>query len=242
MNAFFLGNTYKKYFFVEYSKQHFICYLSTNKANKFIIDTYDNNYEQLYIDNQSFYKYQRNTETLNNKFAFRYDNYNIIGLNVQNNNIEKLIIEQLKHLQLLDFSYNNLKLIAFDKNPNLYSIVGFCNKLTTIDLSKNKKLKYIDLSHNNLTEIDFRYNTNLLQAELADNQINHLEFSNSIKRLNLAGNSFTQLIIPKDSQLEFLNISNNTSLTRIDVYGRKLKTVIYENTPNLQRINYFNKN
>ena len=83
MDFFYNGNIYKKYFYVEYDKKYFKCYVQTNQSNQFIVDTYDNNFSQFNVKEHEFNKYQRTTQNNNNKIAFRYNNYNIVGLNVQ---------------------------------------------------------------------------------------------------------------------------------------------------------------
>ncbi|MCW5516163.1 InlB B-repeat-containing protein [Muriicola sp. Z0-33] len=144
-------------------------------------------------------------------------------------------IEAFVALRTLEANDNELTSIDLGNNINLDALEIINNNLSTIDLSNNVALRGVDLSNNSLTTLDI-YNNPILEAVRIDhNNISSLDFSSnpSIQRvyfssnrvLNFVATSSMNTIVGQSNELEAMDLSNATSLLRLDVRNNRLTSL-----------------
>ncbi|EAR96271.2 LRR and guanylate kinase domain protein (macronuclear) [Tetrahymena thermophila SB210] len=133
-----------------------------------------------------------------------------------NNLITLKPLSQLKYITYLNISHNNLtKLLDFKEIPyNLEEVISSHNQINEIkDLSEHKFLKKLDLSNNQIEKIEgLSSNKDLQILKLAYNRINIIENLDhlNIVELDLMGNQIVHLTgLNQLVKLRKLNLSSN---------------------------------
>ena len=98
-----------------------------------------------------------NIDTDNNGILSRNELVRTTSIDIFNNNISSLsTIEYFIELQVLNCSWNNLKVLDVSKNTALQNLICRGNYLTTLDVSKNMELQELICEDNQLTKLDLR--------------------------------------------------------------------------------------
>lgn len=166
--------------------------------------------------------------------------------------------EHLTAFGINDVTMSSIDITQARELRNL-SISG-CN-LLRIDASYNRNLRSLDLSHNRLTSFSFAgvygdYEKNLLtDIDLSHNYITSLTFVNTthIRRMNLADNRLTEMLLKNFDNLTDIDLSNNRlsgdfSLTyqeqavNIDLSGNFISSLTTVDMPDLQNFNISDNN
>lgn len=157
----------------------------------------------------------------------------IAFLNLSNLNLKKIPDLSKYNIKKLDISHNKLdtiplsflpknlkKLICTNNNLKFFTSYNYINKKNIYDNSE-LNLNEIDLSSNNLKSFNYTVRHKSL----------HLN-SRDLKRINLSNNDLNYLSVNCD-KVEYLNISNNKSLSNIfDFNISSIDTVLRNNIKN----------
>lgn len=165
--------------------------------------------------------------------------------------------------QLSAFGIKDVKMTSIDitqaRELRRLSVSG-CN-LLRVDASYNRNLHSLDLSRNRLTSFSLAgvygdYEKNLLtDIDLSDNYLSSLTFVNTshIRRLNLANNRMTEMLLKDFDGLTDINLSNNrlsgefsltyqASAENIDLSGNAISSLVLVDMPGLKSFNISNTN
>lgn len=116
--------------------------------------------------------------------------------------------------------------------PKLRQLGATYNKIDAIDLTNCPELERLDIFSNNLSEIDLTNNTKLENLWIANNHLTTIDLSKNtlLKKLQAGNNEIGGT----------LDLSANSELTFLEVYGNKVEAVILAYSPNLDLINFNN--
>lgn len=169
-------------------------------------------------------------EELVKKYKLNYkdieiDEYGyVISLSLCNKGLKNIpqIIENLSHLKILEFYYNQIKKIeALDKLPQLEELYLNWNQITEIEGLKNlSELQILSLTRNRINKIKNLEPLLKLKSLILDNNqieiIEGLEDSYQLKVLGLAENQISKIRgLDNLSELENLTLDNN-KITKIE--------------------------
>ncbi|MHC0439744.1 leucine-rich repeat domain-containing protein [Flavobacterium sp. 3-210] len=129
-------------------------------------------------------------------------NIKLTNLQCNNNQIATLDISKNISLQSLTCVTNNLQTIDTSNNPELLAFECYQNQITSLDVSKNTKLTILRPFSNKITSLDVSNNKALIILETQYNSINNLDVS-------------------KNPALTKLNISNNLTLSQVNLKNGK---------------------
>lgn len=249
---FEFGNKYKKHFVIKYNQQDVFFTISTIPTNTYlIVNQSDLQYNELVANDYGFINVNiHNSSDQNNKLSIyrlsedkiTYDDYEIKELFLLNNEISQIVLSQLIHLENLNISNNKIKYLRLNNNTQLKTLVVTKNQIENIDLYNNLQLQQIDFNHNNLTSIDLTKNNKLQQASLMNNNLEKVFLSNSIVKLNLSYNCLKKLEINSNSQLKYLDVSYNQSLSQLTINNDVIQYIYYNGCSSLKNIIINDKN
>ncbi|GAA3523984.1 T9SS type A sorting domain-containing protein [Aquimarina addita] len=168
-------------------------------------------------------------------------NTNLVNLNLSNNNLTSIDVFNLNTLEVLDLRYNdnmetidvsnNLKLtkLLFDRsiitdldvtqNTDLVELQFGNSDLSSIDLTKNLELEKLNIYGNEFTEIDISNNTNIVELSVSSNNLTEIDLSplKLLEKVWLRDNDFESVDFSMNSELKYIYLSSNNSLTNIDI-------------------------
>lgn len=186
-NIFSNGKLYKHYLDFHFETNNVSFYLMFDNDNKFFIDYNDGNYEVLNSKKNQFINITHNYLESNNQISVKYNNLNIIGLNLVNSNIKKIRLDGLSTLLYLNCSDNLLTYLYLNELKDIEEVIAHNNNIGDITIV-NKNISYLDLSNNIITKIDL---SNILNSKIID----------------LSNNNISELTLPENS--EFIKVSHN---------------------------------
>jgi len=126
------------------------------------------------------------------------------------NIIETTGIEDFISLDNLNFENNRIKSIELYKNTNLKEADLSKNLIEEIDISENQLLEKLNLNDNLLSEIELSYNTRLKIIEISDNKFESIDISSlNLTNLNLSNNRIESIELTKNTLLKYVDISDN---------------------------------
>ena len=145
----------------------------------------------------------------------------ITRLLISNKSIRNLDgIEAFINSELLNCTNVFLKSIDVSNNHALTDLYLGGNLLTSLDVSNNISLIEFICNNNQLTSLDVSNNKYLKLIACGNNSLTTLNVSDNIflNRLECEANKLTSLDISKNTLLEFLNISEMSSLFKVCVW------------------------
>ena len=224
-----LGNKYKKKFTVQFTGGKFFLKLYSQTSDNYIIDYHDGTFQQFQTLQNGYLQFSKNNCT-SNKVSLAYNNYNIHGIQINNNNANKIVIQQLRHLKFLNVSENSLRYLITDRCTDLQRLIAFNNQLVQLNLDKNKQLQIVQLSGNNLKSLDLSNNNKLIQLSANGNELQQLHLPKSIKKLSVVKNKLKQIIFDPLNDIQYINVSDNQQLDKLVLYGDNIKKIVCVNT------------
>ena len=173
---------------------------------------------------------------------------NIILLDINSNQINKLDISKNSALQYLSCSSNQLTNLDVSQNKNLTSLYCSDNKLLALDINNNTLLQTLNCARNEITDLDVSTNTELIYLGCSDNSINILDISNNtvLQQISCGGNTLSNMDFSNNINLRDLNIqqcdltqidiSKNLDLEVLTLDGNQLSELNIENNNKLKRL------
>jgi hypothetical protein len=135
-------------------------------------------------------------------------NLEILGCSF--NGMYNLVVNNMEKLHSLGCSNNNLTTLDVSGNTALFSMACGDNLLTNIKFENNDSLKFVYCDHNNLSELDLDGAPNLRHIEC---------YYNSFQSLTVAHQNLEDLFCSWNSSLSFLDISESTNITNLQMNG-----------------------
>lgn len=171
--------------------------------------------------------------------AFFESYFNLIELDLSDNQFKEIDLKLNKKLQILSLNYNKIDEINLENNPdlkilyisnntlkkissdvciNLIELDLSYNRLQFIDLKKKTKLGTIVLNNNEFTEIDLENNPDLKKFWIGNNKLKKLNVTKNINLdyLSTPYNGIEEIDLTQNLDLNELYISNNL-ITKIDL-------------------------
>jgi len=163
-------------------------------------------------------------------------------LQVSNQDIHAIEgIEKFLNLKGIVCGFNNITVLDFANNSNLYHLSCSYNQLTQIRIDQNLLLTYLNCNVNNLQNLDVSYNINLEKLICGKNQLESIDVSNNINLITLAiyNNQLASINITNNINLKTVSIHNN-QLTGIDVSHNLSLTGLYISNNNINTLDVYN--
>lgn len=219
-NIFSNGKLYKHYLDFHFETNNVSFYLMFNDDNQFFVDYNDNNFEEIISKKNQFINISHNYENNSNYVSVKYDNYNIIGLNLSNQFIKKIRLDGMNTLLYLNCSDNLLTYLYLNNLKNIEEVIAHNNKLNDIEIINNN-LKYLDLSNNLIETIDLSYIIYGKIVDLSYNNISELILPENCNFIKLSHNNisdFNKISFNSNGYYENLDISyNNMQLSVVNI-------------------------
>jgi hypothetical protein len=172
------------------------------------------------------------------------NNFDLIHLECNNNEIATLDLSANTKLQFIDCSNNSLTSLILPDSENLEMLDCDGNQLSEIDLTKNVNLVEIHCTGNEFSKLDISPLSKLVDLFAFENQLTEIIFGSHpvLESLNLFSNQLSEINLIETESLNYLNLSNNQftvydpnkypNLTSVHINGNFL-TEIDLSRPNL---------
>ena len=140
----------------------------------------------------------------------------------------KLVISQIKSLDLVDKDIHNLQGIEYF--TGLTELICSNNQLSRLELRKNTALTVLYCDGNKLTGLNLVKNTKLETLNAA---------SNTLTSIDLSKNKKLKTLVLRDNQLKKISLKTNTALTGLDVSGNLLTSLDLKKNKKLATLECF---
>ena len=177
------------------------------------------------------------------------DFVNLRSLNCARNKITELDVSNLNYLEELECWNNKLLNLNLSELENLLHLKCSNNQISQLDLSNLNYLEQLECTRNNLTSLDVSELENLKNLGCGINNILELDLSNNIRlvefsvpynyglnKLDLTENILLEQLDVRNTDLKFLNLSNNQYLRYLWCGGSKFSELDLSNNRSLIRI------
>ncbi|MFC0779082.1 T9SS type A sorting domain-containing protein [Flavobacterium sp. HJSW_4] len=158
----------------------------------------------------------------------------------------KVSTSSISSIKTLDISNSNINdLTGLENFTALEKLICTGNSLTTIDLTANTQLTYLDISNNPLTNVNVSNNKLLKEFYVNGMQIivrKSVSTSNGLTSLDLSNNTSLTKLSVSNNQLTSLDLSKNTNLTDINASNNNLSELNLQNGHNDLLVNLDFKN
>ena len=168
-------------------------------------------------------------------------------LNLTDNRLTVIDLEENTKLTELYLSSNSLSAIDINKNTNISVIDLTDNSLTSLDLSNNKLIENCFVANNKIKDLTLPLSpSSLMYLEINDNELTDvILYGTVLTTVELSRNKLTSLntinatylkhiFINENSQLDSIDVSNNTSLITLKANNCYLKELFLNQNTSLQ--------
>ena len=202
------------------------------------------NLERLDLGNQTSSDWDKGVSNLIKEIELS-SNPKLKYINLNCNNINKIVLSNNIAVEELDLNYNNIRNISsidLSKNMALKELDLSSNNISSIDLSKNTSLTYLYLDNNEIRSIDLGKNTSLTKLDLSNNKLSSIDLSKNtaLTSLDLSGNNISNIDLSKNTSLTKLwlasnkissiDLSDNIALTFFRLFSNNLSSIkLYDN-------------
>ncbi len=142
-----------------------------------------------------------------------------LALDVAESDISDMTgVEAFVNIKQLYCQKNNLTHVNLTTLSLLQNFIAWQNHLESLDVSQNPDLRTISISGSSLNELDVSNNPNLEDLQIGYNNIGDLELMHNpnLKRITSVGNPHVILDFVKNQNLEFVSLSDLSSLRMIN--------------------------
>ena len=162
---------------------------------------------------------------------------NVTSLNVSNTGLGNLDLTNLPNLTNLNASNSSLESInGLNTLPNLQTLNLTNNRISSLDVSKLTKLETLMISGQRnlqnekiLSSLTLPSTNVLKDLRIGNNNLSSLDFISKCKNLET-------LYAYGSNKIDTLNLSSNTNLTNLYVYGSKISEIVLPKTGTLKTI------
>jgi len=171
------------------------------------------------------------------------NNNALITLDSRYNPMQSLILPQNGILQYL-YCYGFLGYdLDLSNSPSLLLVKAEFSGLESINTTNSIMLEELDVQFSNLTELDLSNCTNLVYLDCYDNSLSDIVLpqNETLLAVYLDYNELTTFT-PINSNLELIHVSNNPSLTTVDISQCTSLAQLFVRDNNLRNLNISNGN
>ncbi len=175
---------------------------------------------------------------------------NLSKLIVKENKLTQLNIDNLKNIQLLDCSKNELNSIDCKGNASMTELYAYNNRLNNIDLSQNPNLISVSLNNNQLSQLKLAPQNKITILFVSNNKLTAIDVKQCTQLATLAfennqiaqvalDNNTLESIYCKGNLLSNLDVSKLNNLAMLSCEKNKLTSLILPTSNQLSRIDCY---